>query len=158
MANNENLKKGVATQFRAGEEQAKIARKGGRASGPARRRKNAARRYLAEVMAYKPRMTSALRANLAQMGADPDLEEFTTEKLGMIALAQKVMKGDVRAIELYLSMFEEDPGTLIEKERLQVQKDAVEAIRNTDGFMEAMKGVAEEVFTVGGDTPDDIED
>ena len=156
MANN--LKNTEGTQFRSGSEAVENGRKGGKASGPARRKKNVARKYLAEVMAYRPRMTSALRANLMQMGADPDLEEFTTEKLGMIALAQKVMKGDVRAIELYLSMFEEDPGTLIEKQRLQVQKDAVDAIRNADGFMEAMKGVTDRVFTVGGDTPDDIED
>lgn len=37
MANEQNLKKGVATQFRTGEEQAKIARQGGIASGKARR-------------------------------------------------------------------------------------------------------------------------
>ena len=36
MANNENLKKGKATQFRTGEEQAKIASEGGKASGRAR--------------------------------------------------------------------------------------------------------------------------
>lgn len=39
MANNENLKKGKATQFKAGEKQAEIARKGGIASGEAKRRK-----------------------------------------------------------------------------------------------------------------------
>lgn len=37
MANNENLKKGKATQFQTGDEQVKIARKGGIASGKARR-------------------------------------------------------------------------------------------------------------------------
>jgi hypothetical protein len=36
MANEENLKKGKATQFRTGEEQAEIARQGGIASGKAR--------------------------------------------------------------------------------------------------------------------------
>lgn len=37
MANEQNLKNGVATQFRTGEEQAKIARKGGIRSGEVRR-------------------------------------------------------------------------------------------------------------------------
>lgn len=37
MANNDNLKKGKATQFQTGDEQVKIARKGGIASGKARR-------------------------------------------------------------------------------------------------------------------------
>lgn len=36
MANDENLKKGVATQFRTGEEQVRIARQGGIASGKSR--------------------------------------------------------------------------------------------------------------------------
>ena len=39
MANEANLEKGKATQFRAGEEQAKIAQQGGIASGKARREK-----------------------------------------------------------------------------------------------------------------------
>ena len=39
MPNPENLKKGKATQFKAGEEQAKIARQGGIASGKAKREK-----------------------------------------------------------------------------------------------------------------------
>lgn len=43
MANEENLKNGEATQFRAGEEQAKIARLGGIASGKARRERREAR-------------------------------------------------------------------------------------------------------------------
>ena len=37
MANEQNLKNGVATQFRTGEEQARIARKGGIRSGEVRR-------------------------------------------------------------------------------------------------------------------------
>ena len=39
MANEANLEKGKATQFRAGEEQVKIAQQGGIASGKARREK-----------------------------------------------------------------------------------------------------------------------
>lgn len=39
MANNENLKKGKATQFKTGEKQVEIARKGGIASGEAKRKK-----------------------------------------------------------------------------------------------------------------------
>ena len=39
VANNENLEKGKATQFRSGEEAARNGSKGGIASGAARRRK-----------------------------------------------------------------------------------------------------------------------
>ena len=44
--NDENLKKGVATQFRTGEEQAKIASRGGKASVEARRRRRTLREEL----------------------------------------------------------------------------------------------------------------
>lgn len=158
MANPENLKKGVATQFVAGEEQAKIAQKGARASAVARRKKNAARKWLSEIMAYKPALTPRNRTVIEQVGGNPDEQEYTTEGLIMVALAQKCMKGDTRAIQLYLEMFGEDPKTVIEKERLKVQKEAVQALKNNDGFMDAMNGFAGEVFASGFDTPDNLGD
>lgn len=45
--NNENLKKGEATQFRSGEEAARNGRDGGRASGEARRQAALFRKFLA---------------------------------------------------------------------------------------------------------------
>lgn len=158
MANDENLKNGVATQFRAGEEQARIAREAGKASGVARRKKGAARQFLKEVLAYKPEMTQALARSLKGMGGDPEDGSFTTEKLMMIAMIQKGMKGDIQAVKLALEMLGEDAKTIMEEKRLKVQKEAVEAIRNSDGFMDAMAGIAGEVFNDGGDTPDTIED
>ena len=158
MANPENLKNGVKTRFKAGEEQAKISKKGWEASARARRKKNAARKYLSMIMAMKPVITPGLRDNLIKMGADPDEQEFTAEALTMVALTQKAMKGDTRAIELYLSMFGEDPKTIIEKERLKTQQEAMKAIQNSDGFMESMKDIVQEVFADGGDTPDAVED
>lgn len=50
MANIENLKKGKATQFQTGEEQVKIARKGGIASGEARREKKLIKDRILERM------------------------------------------------------------------------------------------------------------
>lgn len=48
--NDENLKKGKATQFRTGEEQAEIARQGGIASGKARREKADMRKLLSMML------------------------------------------------------------------------------------------------------------
>lgn len=48
--NDENLKAGKATQFKAGEEQAKIASKGGKASGRARREKANLRKLAQQVL------------------------------------------------------------------------------------------------------------
>ena len=50
MANDENLKKGVATQFQTGEEQVKIARKGGIKSGEVRREKRLLKDAILERM------------------------------------------------------------------------------------------------------------
>ena len=122
---------GEKTQFRAGEEQAKIAKQGGKASGEARRKKGAARKYLKLALALKPTMTPTLRRNLESMGADPDVQEFTTENLIMLALTQKAMKGDTRAIQLYLEMMEEDPKLLVEKGRLAME---MENARHVPGF------------------------
>lgn len=154
----ELLERGKATQFQSGNEAAENGKKGGRASGPARRKKNAARKWLSEIMAYKPALTPRNRAVIEQVGGNPDEQEYTTEGLIMVALAQKCMKGDTRAIQLYLEMFGEDPKTVIEKERLKVQKEAVQALKNNDGFMDAMNGFAGEVFASGFDTPDNLGD
>lgn len=48
--NDENLKAGKATQFKTGEEQAKIASKGGKASGRARREKANLRKLAQQVL------------------------------------------------------------------------------------------------------------
>jgi len=153
-----NLKNTEATQFRSGSQAVENGRKGGKASAIAKRKKNAARIFLKEVLAYKPEMTVALAKNLKNMGADPENEMFTTEKLMMIAMIQKGMKGDIQAVKLALEMLGEDAKTMIEEKRIKMQKEAVEAICNSDGFMDAMTVIAEEVFADGGDTPDTLED
>lgn len=50
--NNENLKKGKATQFRTGEEQAKTAAKGGRKSGEVRRKLKSERERYQRALTY----------------------------------------------------------------------------------------------------------
>lgn len=93
--NDENLLKGEATRFKAGEEQAKIAAKGGRASGEARRARRAMRDALDELL-----------SNTYQ-GADGRELDGTT--LLMIAAVNKARKGDMRALEFIRSTIGEDP-------------------------------------------------
>lgn len=50
MANEQNLKNGVATQFRAGEEQARIAKEGGKASGKSRKQKADLRKMAQSIL------------------------------------------------------------------------------------------------------------
>lgn len=154
-----NLKRGNNPdgEFKSGRQAAEAGRKGGIASGKAKRQKNAARKTLEYILTLQPKITPAMRANMSQLGFDEDAQP-TTEDLIMVAMMQKSMKGDVRATELYLSMMGEDPKTVLEEKRLKLEKEAVKAMQNSDGFMEAMRGEAEEVFADGGDTPDAIED
>nr|DAO53141.1 MAG TPA: terminase large subunit [Caudoviricetes sp.] len=95
MANDQNLNNGVATQFRTGEEQARIAKKGGIASGQARRRKKTLSE-LAKMIAENPAPTAA-KKELAKMGiADED-----ANNMAVVAnsLYKKAVDGNIQAIE-----------------------------------------------------------
>lgn len=153
-----NLKNTEATRFRAGSEQVEIARKGGVASGIARRKKNASMNYLKEILAYKPEMTPKLAKSISSIGGDPENSEYDLEKLAMVAIVRKAIDGDMKAVQYIHEFFGEDPKTRIEMEKISVQKEAVEAMKNSDGFIDAMKGIVKGVFDDGGDTPDSIED
>ena len=157
MANDENLKKGVATQFTTGEEAARAGHKGGVASGIARRKKYASRKFLKEVLAYTTKPKPGVKKTIEDMGGNPDVP-LTVEQVMVLAVLRKCMAGDLRAVELVHEYLGEDPRTLLEEKRLKVQKEAVSALKNSDGFMEALTGVTEEVFEDGGDTPDALED
>lgn len=157
MANDENLKKGAATQFRSGEEAARNGRKGGIQSGINRRKKCASRKYLKELLAIQPKLTDKDLKLLEKMGVK-ELEGIDNEFLITMAMLAKAKDGDLRAYDMVHEYLAEDPHTLFEEKRLEVQKEAVAALKNSDGFMEAMGGIVGEVFENGGDTPDNIED
>ena len=78
--NNENLKRGLATQFRAGEEQARIARAGGLASAEARREAKRKAERLALLLSLPVDAGDAdLQAAAAVLGLSPD--ELTQEDM-----------------------------------------------------------------------------
>lgn len=158
--NDENLKKGEATRFTAGESAARNGRKGGIATAKKKRRKDTLRKNLKWMLALKPQTTDAMKKALVKLGYDPN-EDFTLEDLITVGILQKALNKDLRAIEMIYEFLEEDPHTVLEEKRLKVEKEAVEALKNSDGFMEAMGNVVEEVFdddSEGGDTPDTLED
>lgn len=98
--NDENLRKGEATRFKAGEEQVEIARQGGIASGKARRARRSMREALEELLAN------------TYSGADGRELDGTT--LLMIAAMNKARKGDLRALEFIRSTVGEDPVRQVE--------------------------------------------
>ena len=158
MARIDNLKNTDATKFKAGPKQAEVARKGGIASGVAKRKKGEARRILSILCNLEPQMTARRQRMLESIGADPKAKGITAEQMAHAAFFAKVMSGDLQAYKLFLELYGEDAKTILEEKKLALQKEAVDAIKNADGFMEAMHGVVEEVFDDGGDTPDTLED
>ena len=86
MANEENLKKGIATQFKAGEKQVKIASAGGKASGEAKRRKRDLR--------------LALETLLEKDFTDKDGNTMSTAEAIALKQLEKALKGDTKAFEV----------------------------------------------------------
>ena len=158
MANEEkNLVPHQFTSAQSREEAAKNGRKGGIASGLARRKKDAMRKNLKWMLALKPQKTPEMKRSLEKLGYDPD-EDYTVEDLITVGVLQKALSKDLRAIEMVYEFLAEDPHSVLEEKRLKVQEEAVSALKNADGFMEAMGAQVEEVFEDGGDTPDALED
>ena len=156
MANEENLKP-FPKNPRTREEQERLARKAGIASGIARRKKGASRKYLKQLLALTPNLTKADEARLRNLGV-PEGVELDNEFLITLAMMKKAKDGDLRAIDMVHEYLGEDPHTMLEEKRLKVQQSAVEAMKNSDGLIVALGGAAGEVFEDGGDTPDALED
>lgn len=177
--NDENLKKGKATQFRAGEQQAMVARAGGIASGKARRKKSAAKKAFSEALAALPVISEKAAKNLVKMGLpEEELESADNQALIAFAMIQKAMQGSVAAAGFIMEMTGEDAYTKVQKERLALERkklaleqkrleleekklagdDGADAV-NSDGFIEALNAAGAEVWADGdGDEPDDIDD
>lgn len=97
MANEQNLINGKATQFKAGEQQAEIARRGGKASAESKRRKKEMRERL-ELLLSMP-ISNGKGAELEKIKSYGAIKgkNVTVEDAILIAIAQKAMKGDISA-------------------------------------------------------------
>lgn len=153
-----NLKKGNPdTQFTSGRVAVENGRKGGIRSAAAKRKRGALQRYLKEIMAAQAHLTPAERKMFEKAGLDPDME-VDNEFVAAIAMAMKARSGDQRSIDQAEEYLGDDPRTRLEEKRIKAQQAAIESLKNSDGFIQAMGGVVEEVFDDGGDTPDTLED
>ena len=105
---NENLKKGKDTQFRNGEEAAKNGRKGGKASGVARREK----KTMAETLQMFLSMPID-EGTLADIDSLRNLKELKDKNISVqeaIILKQTslAMKGDPRAAAFVMSLIKDN--------------------------------------------------
>lgn len=93
---NENLKRGnPATQFTSGREAVESGRKGGIASGEARRKK-ASMAQLAQVISAAP-APEKVKGSLSQLGIAE--EDMTGEAMIVAGVFSKAIKGDAQAVE-----------------------------------------------------------
>ena len=99
--NNENLTRGVATQFRSGEEAARSGQKGGVLSGEARRERKKLRQRLLEC-------GEALVTT--EQG-----EQIESETAIAIEIVRRATAGDLKAIRLYAEI----TGQLVHKYETQ---------------------------------------
>lgn len=102
---NDNLKKGVATQFKSGEEAAAAGRKGGIASGEAKRRKKSMKQ-IAQTLGETPVPAGKLRSAMLKSGvADEDADWNTAVVAG---LRNSAAAGDPKAFAIWAELQEED--------------------------------------------------
>jgi len=155
-----NLKMGnPATRFTSGRSAVENGRKGGLATAAKKRRKGATKKYLKELLALTPTLTSTDIRVLEKVGVPSEVEgEYDNEFLIAMVMVAKARAGDLKAQDMIQSYIGEDPHTLAEERRMKLAQSAVEAMKNSDGFMDAMGATVGEVFEDGSDTPDALED
>lgn len=125
MANEENLKRGKATQFQSGEEAAKSGQKGGVASGASRRRRKAMKQAVNTLLGAgldtsEGEFLEIIRPRLMALGIDE--EDATFQDVLLAGIMLKAMKGDVRAAEFIRDTVGENPALAIRKQELQLRK------------------------------------
>lgn len=129
MANEKNLENGKATQFRTGEEQARIAQMGGIASGAARRRKKslkeAADLYLSLPLRDKRKLNAIVRDGI-------DEEDVDNQMAVIVALTKMAQAGDHKSAKVLFDLLD-DSGT--------GQTEAPD-----DGFVDALRGEAADAW------------
>jgi hypothetical protein len=125
---NENLKKGKANQFKSGAEAAKNGKKGGIASGEAKRRKKDLR--LALEMLLEKDITS-------KDGQKMSGTEAITAKL-----FEQALKGNIKAFETIRSTVGQDPVQKVEQVNIDMEYE--ESVEYLKELRKRRNGITEE--------------
>lgn len=96
-----NLEKGKDTQFKTGEQQVEIARRGGIASGEAKRARKTIRAELEALLATHP------------VNDEGEVSQNSYQTAMIAALMKKALKGDTKAFELIRDTIGEKPAERI---------------------------------------------
>lgn len=117
---NENLKNGVATQFKSGEQAANMGRKGGKASAKKKREKKAMQDITKELLNMAAKSEELTDIEDIQSFAEIRGKNITVQEAITIAIIQKALKGDYKAAEYLRTTAGETPSTKIEFTELPV--------------------------------------
>lgn len=104
MANENNLKKGIATQFKSGEDAARNGAKGGVASGAARRRKRRLQEA-ADLFLSLPVTDQRLSKKLIRRGLESD--DIDIQMAIIAALSDEAVKGNPKAAKILLDLLDD---------------------------------------------------
>lgn len=107
MANEQNLIRGIPTQFKSGEQAANAGRKGGIASGAARRRKRSLREA-ADLYLSLPVSGARNWNKIAREGVDP--EDIDNQMAIIVGLSKMAALGDARAAKVLFDLLGDDAG------------------------------------------------
>lgn len=119
-----------ATQFRSGEEAVKNGRKGGIASGQARRRKKALTDTISELFSMPIKDGKLSELEKIKSITSIKGKNVTVQEAIVLAQIQKALKGDSRSARLLIDLFE--------------NKTTDDVLTATDNFLEALNGTAAE--------------
>lgn len=104
MANEGNLKKGIATQFKSGEEAARNGAKGGIASGAARRRKRRLQEA-ADLFLSLPVTDQRISKKLVRRGLESD--DIDIQMAIIAAMSDEAMKGNPKAAKILVDLLDD---------------------------------------------------
>ena len=143
MANDENLKKGKATQFKAGEEQAKIARKGAEASARKRRDKRNFRDTIACLLEM-PMKTKAGEPMISPITGKP----MSIREMIVTTALQGAIKGNVKQLNTILDVLGEK-ATIVKNElsgQLKIDDHTIDLDKLTDEQRAAILSIGEDLL------------
>lgn len=152
MPNEENLKKGEPYRFRTGEQQVETARKGGIASGEARRRKKAMRDTAKMLLDMQvPKAAKELKQKLAVMGISE--EDFTYQTAVMVGVINQAMKGNTKAAAFLRDTVGENPAHELRERELELKIAEFEYKKERDAGIsqeiEDLDEIEEEIYGKG---------
>lgn len=142
------------------EERRQLASRAGKASVESRRRKRDAKKAMLLILESMPKIDARTAAIVEELGIKKGSKggKFTIEDIENIALAQKAMKGDVKARKLQLEIIGEDASSVFAAQRMEIErlrfelekaKAQGEAVvdRPDDGFISALQVSAQGVWS-----------